>query len=106
MVRTEDLIGSTRKPGKISGEEFAALITEEVNKPYEQPEAISRCFCRRCGLHGEILEEYLWSLIKTAAATKHPLYVSWKNLQDLREYYFVINRCCLLYTSDAADDLL
>jgi len=93
MIRTEDLIGATRSPEKISEEDFADIITKAISKPYEKPEAISRCFCRHCGLYGEVLEEYIWSLIKTTIATQHPLHVSWKNIQELREYYFITDNC-------------
>ncbi|MFA6417362.1 MAG: hypothetical protein WCW61_04185 [Patescibacteria group bacterium] len=89
----ELLFGSTKEPTKISEDYFTALVTEANSGKYLHHEAISRCFCRHCGMCGEISKKYVRKLIRMSIALKKPLDISLENPDKLREYYFVTDIC-------------
>lgn len=89
----EFLLGSTKEPTKISEDYFTALIMEANGGKYLHHEAVSRCFCRHCGMCGEISKKYVRKLIRMAIALEKPLDISLKDPNHLRGYYFVTNVC-------------
>jgi hypothetical protein len=97
MTQKIDLIGKTKEPPKISQAEFESLIEKAVYAPLHFPKAVSLCFCRKCGSHGEITKEYvedLKPLIKTE------LEINFNDAKELRMHYFVTNHCEICYRED------
>jgi hypothetical protein len=95
-----DLIGATKKPPKISQAEFDNLIEQVVYRPLTFPKAVSLCFCRQCGSHGEITQEYAKGLAKILFLFGEETAVDVENSKELRMHYFVTNRCEICFCEE------
>lgn len=99
-MKKSDLIGKTTAPEIISQENFDALVEVIVYQPFENKNSVSHCFCRHCGMHGEIGERYAERLIRTMVLLgEHPK-ISPENRDEMRMYYFVTGGCEICYSEN------
>ena len=91
-MKKSDLIGLTTAPEIISEEYFNALVKMVIYQPFENTNSVSHCFCRKCGMHGEIGDRYAYALIRTIIMQGEHPNVS-PNRDVMRMHYFVTGGC-------------
>lgn len=98
MEQTKELlIGKTRDTKKITQEYFDALVKVVVYQPFENLNTVSHCFCRKCGMHGEITKRYAEGLIRTMILLGESPEASPENQDEMRMHYFVTDSCELCH---------